>query len=425
MKIPGSVSATRRLAELKTELLRRIRGISLVDAFVLVAGLSLALALRISLLDFKSLDFYASLKPWYSTIKAGGFAAFASAFSTYNPPYLYLLYLIARFAPELPVVVAVKLPSLVADFLCAYVVLLIIRTDSSRRDVLSYLAPMAVLFAPSVVLNSAFWGQADSLFTAGLLACVYFLMLRRPGLAMLLFGIALAFKLQAVFLAPVLAALVIRGNVPWKSLLWIPSILFLATVPSWAAGRPLGELLHVYAYQASQFEFITMNAPSAYAWLPDTKHVFNLLYTPGVIMGTAAAFMFFVLIVGSRRPIEGRVLLEVTLVSMLLVPLFLPKMHERYFFPADILSIAFAFLYPRFFYIPILVGGVSFLSYQPFLFERELVPLSVLAFVLISVTAFLGYHALKQLHDVAMPGEGDPRDAPAEFDDDMANPGGP
>ena len=420
---PGSIAP--KTAALCSELSRKVRAIGVPDLLVWIAGISLALALRISLVEFKSLDFYAALKPWYNTIMAQGFSAFRTGFSTYNPPYLYLLYLIARCIPDVPVVLAVKLPALVADFVCAYVVYLIVRTHSSGGKTVAALAAMTVLFAPSVVLNGAFWGQADSVYAAGVLACVYLLMVRRPGLAMISFGIALAFKLQAVFLAPVLLALVLKGNVPWKTLLFIPLILFMAVVPSWVAGRPLNELLNVYAYQASQFEFITMNAPSVYAWLPDTKRIFNLMYAPGVIMGAAAAFMWFVLVYTSRRDIEGRLLLEVALVCMLVVPLFLPKMHDRYFYPADLLSIAFAFLYPGLFYVPILVGGISFLSYQPFLFEREFVPLPVLALVLLAATAMLSYHALRQLHGGAASISSQPDDTSPRDADDHAAEAGP
>ena len=65
---------------------------------------------------------------------------------------------------------------------------------------------------------------------------------------MVCFGIALAFKLQAVFLAPVLVALALRGSIPWKALLVIPSILLLALVPvvGWQDAR-LIELLNIYA----------------------------------------------------------------------------------------------------------------------------------------------------------------------------------
>lgn len=395
------MSPIRIIARLSSKLARVLRGVSVPDAVMVMSGTALAIAVRLSLLEFRSLDFYASLRPWYNIIRAEGVSAFASGFSTYNPPYLYLLYLIARFWPDLPAIAAVKLPSVVADFVCAYLVFLIVREASGQRSLLAALAGFSVLFAPSVVLNSSFWGQADSLYTAGILAWVYFLILRRPGLAMLCFGTALAFKLQAIFLAPVLLALLLRGNLPWRTVLVLPLILFLAIVPSWLAGRPLPELLGVYAYQASQFEFITMNAPTIYAWLPNTKQVFNLLYVPGILMGAAAAFTWFILLLKVPRPIEGRLLLEVALVSLLAVPLFLPKMHERYFFPADVLAIALAFMHPRLYYVPVLVLGVSFLSYQPFLFERDFVPLHLLAFVLVSTSAMLTYDALRDLYGTA------------------------
>ncbi len=277
-------------------------------------------------------------------------------------------------------------------------VFLIVRSQRVSRSSVPVAAGMAILFAPSLVLNSAFWGQADSLYTAALLGWIYLMMTRRPVWATACFGIALAFKLQAIFLAPVLVALVLKGYVPWKSLLLVPLIMLLALVPSWLAGRPIAELLNIYANQASQYDSITMNAPSAYAWLPGSKQVFNIFYGPGLIAGAAAALMWCFILYRSPRPLSAKLMLEVTLVAAIVVPFFLPKMHERYFYPADVLSIAFAFLYAELFYVPFLVVGSSFLSYQPFLFERALVPLPLLTFVLLGLATMLSYHAMRQLY---------------------------
>ncbi len=258
-------------------------------------------------------------------------------------------------------------------------------------------AGMAVLFAPSLVLNSAFWGQADSLYTAALLGWIYLMMTRRPFWATACFGIALAFKLQAIFLAPVLMAFVLKGYIPWKSLLLIPLIILLALVPSWLAGRPIADLLNIYANQASQYESITMNAPSAYAWLPGSKQIFNLFYGPELIAGAAAALIWCFVVYRSPRPMPPKLMLEVALVAAIVVPFFLPKMHERYFYPADVLSIAFGFIYADMFFVPLLMIGTSFLSYQPFLFEHELVPLPLLTLILLGLAAVLSFHAVRQL----------------------------
>ena len=364
---------------------------------VVVLGIALAVAMRLSLLDFKSDDYFASLKPWYNTIRSQGFAAFGTDFSTYNPPYLYVLYLIARFLPDVPIVIAVKLPGLVSDFVCALFAYLIVRLRFQGERALPIAAAIAVLFAPTVVLNAAFWGQADSVFTAGILGCLYFLMKRRSMPAMIFFGLGLAFKLQAIFLVPVLAALCLRRIVSWRSLGAIPAILFLAILPSWIAGRPLLDLVNVYLYQASQFEFITLNAASAYAWLPGTKQVFNLFYIPGVIMGVAAGYGLFVIAYKAPARLSKALLLELFLAATLVIPFFLPKMHERYFFPADILSIVLVFFAPELWLIPLLVVGASFLSYEPFLFQTEIVPLPFLSGIQLVAIAFLMSHAARRL----------------------------
>lgn len=394
-----------------------LAGADYVKAAVIAIGVVLAVGLRISLIDFKTLDFFASLKPWYNTIKSQGFSAFATDFSTYNPPYLYLLYIIARFLPDTPTVIAVKIPSLVADFITAYFVYRIVRVKYSSSDLIPILAAMAVLFAPTVVLNSAFWGQADSLFTVGLVACLFFLLTEKHGWAMSAFGIALAFKLQAIFLAPLLLALLLRGVIRWKYSLIIPAILILALVPSWIAGRPIPGLLNIYLYQASQFELLTMNAPSLYAWLPASKEVFNLFYVPGVIAGAITAYLLFLIVYKSPNKLTQSSLVELALLSMLVIPFFLPKMHERYFYPADVISIAFAFYFPRLYFIPILVGGASFFAYQPYLFDVKQVPMPILAGVLLLVICILTYHAIKELYST-----GPFPDTDSSMDDNSAVP---
>ncbi len=88
--------------------LRRLPWHAVAMPFV---GIILAAALRYTLLDFKSVDYYSSLKPWYAAIKSQGFSAFGTSFSNYNPPYLYLLYLVVRLFPDSPAVIAAKISS--------------------------------------------------------------------------------------------------------------------------------------------------------------------------------------------------------------------------------------------------------------------------------------------------------------------------
>src|SRR5512143_1102306 len=204
--MPDAVSAVRNI---RCSIQRGLASMNLADAGMLAVGVAMAIAIRIPLLPFRSSDFFNSLRPWYAEIREMGFHVFATDFTTYNPPYLYELYLIARFFPGISNVLAIKIPSLITDFICAYFVYKIVALKYPGRS-FPVFAVFAFLFAPTVVLNSAFWGQADVLFTAPLIACLYFLMVRRPNLALIAFGISLAFKLQAIFLAPLLLGLLLR-----------------------------------------------------------------------------------------------------------------------------------------------------------------------------------------------------------------------
>jgi len=83
-------------------------------------------------------------------------------------------------------------------------------------------------------------------------------------------------------------------------------------------------------------------------------------------------------------------LLKLALVSVLFIPFFLPKMHDRYFYPADVISIIYAFYFPQYFFVPIGIIVASFFAYQPTLFNAETVPMGFLAaglFVILIIVA--------------------------------------
>lgn len=189
--------------------MEQFRKIDYFNILVIAAGLILAILIRYSLLEYKSPDYLGKVSHWYNFIRSNGFSAFATNFSNYNPPYLYLFYLVIRSDPDLPTVIGAKIPGLICDFICAYYVYRIVKVKNTN-SMTPLIAAVAVLFAPTVILNSAYWGQSDSIYTAALTACIYYLIVRKNWLSMLAYGIALSFKLQAIFVAPVLLALSLK-----------------------------------------------------------------------------------------------------------------------------------------------------------------------------------------------------------------------
>ncbi len=377
-----------------------LRSVPYSRVIIILVGILLAIALRVSLVEYKSSDFFGYTKDWYVTLKTGGFAAFGQGFANYNLPYLYLLYAVIRIAPDIPAPVAVKIPSLLADFVCAWFVYRLVRLKYPR-SVLPILGGLLVLFAPTVLLNGAFWGQADALYTAALLATVYFLIQRRPIWALAAFGLAFSFKSQAAFLAPVLAIMFLRREIPWR---YAPVVLVapvLALVPALLAGRPLLDLLMIYPSQAGQYELLSMHAPSAYAFLPDSGTVYQYFYPVGLALAAAVALSFIVFVQQSRAKLTPALLVELSLASVLLMPYLLPKMHERYFFPADVLSIVFAAFFPAYYYVAIAMSAVSFFAYLPYLFAQEPGPMAWLALGILAILGIVLWRTARDLNQPA------------------------
>lgn len=366
------------------------------NSLLFIVITALALALRFSLRSYPSLDFLEFGRDWYWYLRKAGFEAFSKEFYNYTPLYLYLLYFVSLVRPSISAITAIKLPSILADFILAGFAAKIVKLRYSD-GLWSALAYFAILFAPTSIINGSFWGQTDSLYTAALIACLYYLLIDRQWIAMLAFGIAIAFKAQALFILPLIIILLIKGRLKWKPLLIIPAVYLLSILPTWIAGRQILDLLTIYFKQAETYRHLTMNAPNIYVWLPD--QLFNFFNSAGIIFCTTIIIVFMILVVNSRQKVSNSLIIHIALLSTLLMPFFLPQMHERYFYPADMISILYAFYYPKYFYIAIIINLVSFFAYLPFLFKIEAIPPSILALALLSVIIFLAYQLIHHLYD--------------------------
>jgi Gpi18-like mannosyltransferase len=363
--------------------------------FLILATL-LALSIRISLLRFRSVD-YPAFQLWYDVIQRKGIRAFANNFSDYNPPYLYLLYLIVRFLPAVNEVVAIKIPSLISDFVCAGFIYQLVKLKNQNKD-LALLAYLATLLSPSVILNGSFWGQADSIYTAGLAACLYFLMIKKNWLALISFGIAFAFKLQAVFLLPFLLILWLKREISWKHFLMIPLVYLISILPTWLIGRSLVSLLNIYNSQTSEFKGLALNAPTLYAWIPSKTEPFAMLFPAGIAFSATVILAFVFVVYRSQTRLNPKQLISLALFTVLIVPFTLPEMHERYFFPAEVLSIAFGFYFPDYFYVPLTINLISFFSYLYFLLGAGPIPIAYLALAMAVIIAVVGRMVYRSLY---------------------------
>lgn len=367
-------------------ILKRVLKIKKTDNAIFVfAMVVFAIAIRYYLFDFQSGDYGSFLSRWYEFIRTnGGYKALSHNFSDYNPPYLYLLTLFSYLPVES--LYAIKIISAAFDFLAAFFVFKLVE-GKYKNETISVFSFTTVLFAPTVILNGSYWGQCDIIYSAFLLASIYFLSKNKTALSLVMYGISISFKLQAVFLFPIFIILFLKKKLHFAGFFIIPAIFFLSVMPSVIIGRPWMDAFSIYLSQAKNYSSLTLNAPTIYQWFSHGD--FLIFSRVGVLFSAAAVFAFAFLVYKKKGEINSDHAIKISFILLSAVPFLLPRMHERYFFPADIFSIVYAYYFPRYFFIPIGMQIISFFSYGSFLFGSspnfKILSFGMLAIILIAL----------------------------------------
>ncbi len=367
-------------------------------ALLLAVGIFLALVVRYRFIFFETNDYSNYLSTWYNFIKnRDNIEALRDPFSNHNMPYLYLLTMSVVLFPvrEAYTVIVIKVISIIFDIMMASFAYECVRMKYHESKMIPIMAALATLFAPTVILNSAAWAQSDAIYTTFLVACLYALLARRQAWAFIAFGLAFSFKLQALFLAPLFLWLLIKKTVNWRCFFLSPLVYLITLIPAWLIGRPLGDMLLIYIRQSQQYEFLTHQAPNLYQWIPNAYYD---LYPLGVVFTVIVVLIIAWLLSKSRVKVTEDLLVHLATFSVLLLPYILPKMHDRYFFSADVIAIIFAFYFPKYWYIPIGIGLASLNSYLAFLYGVLIVPLELMAIIPATLIAVLGWQLLRDFN---------------------------
>lgn len=366
---------------------------------VWAALLALAVAVRLPFLGVVSADFTTFLSGWYDHLAQHGFAGLGDHVGNYEPLYLYLL--LGATALPVPPLLAVKLVSMAFDLalmLVAYRIVSYLRPGTWWP----YVAAGAIAVTPTVVLNSAAWAQCDAIFATFTLLALDALLRRRTLTSAAWWGLAMATKPQAVFLLPLALIVLLVRRVPVQRALAAaviaPAVFVLTLLPAVAAGESLPYLLNLYPDQvvgggvswgaahaepsaepsraasdqgprdASDQRFrggLTYNAASVYQWLPGTAP--RWWGTVGYLLAGAATVAAAAWAL--RRPdgLDGTTILVLAAALAISTPFFLPSMHDRYFYLADVLTVIAACVRPRLWPAALAVQVGSLLTYLSYL----------------------------------------------------------
>lgn len=339
-------------------------------ALFLSVGLILAaMVLRGLCMEHETLDYRDFLARWVRTMREqGGFRALQWSIGNYNVPYLYFLALFSY--SSIRDLYLIKLLSIFFDILLAWAVMRVTYCFTDRHG--KVLAAFFVtLFLPTVILNGAYWGQCDSIYVAFAVWSVYFALADRPIASVCFIALSFAFKLQAVFLMPVFLIFLFARKIKWWHLVFFPVTYVLTALPAILLGRPAKSTLLLYLRQADTVGGgLNYNSSSVFAFLRGSEQNTELLAK----LGIGAAFLFLLLLYVfcflRRKDLDNRSLLLCALLVSVAVPYFLPHMHDRYFFMADILSVAFVFQFVTLIHVPVCVSFASLMGYCAYLTRR-------------------------------------------------------
>jgi Gpi18-like mannosyltransferase len=356
------------------------------------------IGLRFSGLSFASIDIEDFLLNWYDRLALDGFVALREPFSNYTPPYLYLLFLMTKTANFIPKIAAIKLLSICFDFLNVFLVYKILKIRYPQ-GVTALTGAALFLVLPTILLNSSYWGQSDAIYTFFLLACVFFLMKDQSLIAVIFLGVAFSFKAQAAFLGPLLLLLIVKKKIPWFYLGIVPLVYGLMMIPAALTGRSMIELLTIYVNQTGFYQTLSEHAPNLYLFIP------NSLYGPvlviGLLMTALVALTWTTMYALKLKEFTPQTILLCSLVSVAFMPFFLPKMHDRYFYLAEVFSFLVAFYFPGMWLVALGYQIVSGLVYSVVLRANvtQVEPAlagSILILAAFLNTALIGYVFWKQ-----------------------------
>lgn len=340
--------------------------------------------------NFVSRDASFYLIPWFEQISQMGLDSLGTQVGNYGIPYQTLIYIGTLF-PFNPLH-WYKLTSIVFDFVMAVSAgrLVFLLSKSRLKSVVAY---SLTLLLPPFFLNSAVWGQCDSIYASFCLIALCLFFQDKIKWSFTAYGVALAFKLQAIFLLPFfLLAYVMRRRFSIVDFIFILIGFYVPSVPGILFGHSVLDPFLIYVTQSSYYPQMTANYPSFWCLVGDD---YSILKWPAITLALSSIAIGYVCIVRSNRSLTRLDYLCVSAWTIWTCVEFLPAMHDRYDYLAVVLVLAILCIARNWTLVPpaaaLLISDC--LTYRSFLFgiQPDYILLSVLmlaAYLMFSILIF-------------------------------------
>lgn len=357
-----------------------------------------AIALHFCGLGFQSGDYQSFLKPWWDVIKSSGIGGLSKQVGNYNIPYQIITFILTLFPWDS--LIAYKSLSIIFDFILASGVMLLIKqiTENKTAALIGY---ALTICSVTVIFNSSFWAQCDSIYVAFIIFAIYFIFKDKITLSFIMLGISLAFKLQVIFILPVfLFYYVLNRKVSIIHFFIIPAVDIIMCLPAVFLGRNISDIFTIYADQTDYGKLIQMNCPNFYALICNGSDAtyyylfktFSILFTVTIL-----GFMLCMFIYKKVDLKDKEKFLMTAIWTVFTCIMFLSSMHERYSYLLDILLIVYAVCYRKNIIPAIICSLVSLRGYCSYLFTYNVVENQHAAIVYFGVYIYITYVLVKEV----------------------------
>lgn len=326
---------------------------------ILIAVIILGIIAKLFLYPIRLGDYNVYLEPWVNFIKQNGyFSALEHDFYNYTPAYIYILVLIAKTG--IYPLYLIKAVSMLFEFVLAFYIGKIAQLKYKNKSIV-LLSLAVVPLLPTIILNGAFWGQCDSIYSAFAIGAFYYMLRSKPLASVVMLGLAFSFKMQFVFILPLFFVFLLRGHIKWYYFLIVPIIYFISIIPAWAYGRDLTDLLTIYISQSNYEKSLTVFFSNIYVWF-DNEHFY-------LIKNLGYAFVFVVTLATGLMLRNKKYIftldtwVNLAFLSVIIAPFLLPGMRERYLYLGDAMAFLYFLFYRRNYYLTIGILSVSFYFY--------------------------------------------------------------
>lgn len=392
----------------------RLFHIPLIHILFFAAVTIAAVMIRIAFFPVKSNDYYLCYESWINDMRSSGaWDALGQDIGDYPPLYVTLLTLLSMLPFE-PVVI-IKLMPCLFDFILALVCVKLagrLGVSALHRKLLLY---AVILLNPLTLLNSAAWGQCDSLHGSMVLLTLLAVCGAEPwsteppkgnrhpfrtsgdGIC-LLFALAFSLKLQAIFFLPILCLLWItqkRNLLKPVQLLWIPIVYTVSCIPMYLAGRSLKTMFKVYLGQADRYYgTLTLNYPNLYtligAW---SKELYDSYFKYGILLTFLVLIALFYQLYCRKVKLDSLNLCKITALSILIICFCLPLVHERYAYVTEMLLLVIMVKEAEYVKAALATALCTLFTYCTYLMQLEqsfsVLPDQVIALIRLGVIFYL------------------------------------